>query len=115
MLNKDDYEILKDSFAASEPLFSKLYKVTQTVLDIDYDESGMYYEEEEICKRHWLKLSSKIVDSLSSALDGYNIELLENDSLEVRELLFNLIKDDIVSKIGVDFSSIDSICITQIS
>ena len=82
---------------------------------MEFDESGLYQEDEEMYERHWLKLSSKIVDALNSSLDGYGIELLKNNSLESRELSFNLIKDEEVSKIKVDYSENDSLNISQIS
>ena len=115
MLNNDDYEILKDSFIDSQRLFTKLNTVANNVENMDFDESGLYQEEEEMYERHWLKLSSKIVDALSLSLSEYQIELLKNDSLELRKLSFNLIKDDIKSKIQVDYSEGDSLSILQIS
>jgi len=115
MLNTNDYEIVKNSFIDSQRLFTKLNIVADNVENIDFDESGFYQEEEEMYQRHWLKLSSKIVNSLSSLLDGYNIELIKNDSLELRELTFNLIKDKVKSKIKVDYSENGSLNILQIS
>jgi len=115
MLKEEKYEILKTNFAESQRLFNKLLKVTRNAAEIDYDESGLYQEEEETCERHWLKLSSKIVNSLSESLDGFSIELLQNDSLEMTELRFNLKEGEQVSKISVDYSKDDSISITQIS
>lgn len=115
MINTEDYEILKSSFLDSQRLFDKLNVVATNVENMEYDESGLYGEEEEMYERHWLKLSSKIVDALDNALDGYSIELLKNDNLELRELTFNLIKDDIKSKIKVDYSDDGSLGISQIS
>jgi len=115
MLDNDDYEILKDSFIDSQRLFTKLNIVANNVENMDFDESGLYQEEEEMYERHWLKLSSKIVDALSLSLSEYQIELLKNNSLELRKLSFNLIKDDIKSKIQVDYSEDDSLSILQIS
>lgn len=115
MLNTEDYEILKNSFVDSQRLFDKLNTVANNVENMEYDESGLFYEEEEMYERHWLKLSSKIVDALNGTLDGYAIELLKNDSLELRELTFNLIKDDNKSRIKVDYSEDSSLNISQIS
>ena len=115
MLLEEDYEILKSSFVESQRLFDKLNYVCTQAKELDYDESGLYQEEEERLERHWLKLSSKIVDGLSSSIDGYNIELLSNDSLESSELKFNMIKDDEVSKILVDYSEDGALSITQLS
>ena len=115
MLLEEDYEVLKSSFIESQRLFDKLNNVCSQAKEIDYDESGLYQEDEERLERHWLKLSSKIVDSLSSSMDGYTVELLNNDSLEDSELKFNMIKDDEVNKILVDYSENGAISITQLS
>ena len=114
MINDDDYEILKNSFVDSQRLFDKLNIVADNVSNMEYDESGLFYEEEEMYERHWLKLSSKIVDALDNALSGYSIELLKNETLDIRELTFNLIKDDEKNKIKVDYSEPGSLSISQI-
>ena len=115
MLIEDDYEVLKSSFIESQRLFDKLNHVCAQAKALDYDESGLYQEEEERLERHWLKLSSKIVDGLSSSMDGYNIELLKNSNLEDSELKFNMSKDDEISKIIVDYSEDGALSITQLS
>ena len=115
MLLEEDYEILKESFIESQRLFDKLNHVCTQAKELDYDESGLYQDEEERLERHWLKLSSKIVDGLSLAMDKYNIELLKNSSLEDSELKFNMSKDDEISKIVVDYSEDGALSITQLS
>ena len=115
MLNEDDYTLLKKSFVESQRLFDKLNRVASQAGDLDYDESGLYHDDEEMYKRHWLKLSSKVTDALSDSLDGYKIELLNNDSLETRKLSFNLSREDELSKIDVDYSEDGALSIIQIS
>jgi uncharacterized protein YdcH (DUF465 family) len=115
MLVEEDYEKLKASFVESQRLFDKLNRVANQADELEYDESGLYADEEETLKRHWLKLSSKIVDSLSESLDGYSIELKNMLALNSRELNINLIKDDITSEIKVDYSEDGAISIMQIS
>ncbi len=115
MLNEDNYEILKSSFVESQRLFTKLAGVADSIANIDYDESGLYQEEEEMYERHWLKLSSKIVDAVSGELQDFSIELLKNSDLEIKELRFNLKDSENISKIYVDFSNEESISITQVS
>jgi len=115
MINEDDYEILKGSFVDSQRLFDKLNTVASNVEKLEFDESGLYAEEEEIYERHWLKLSSKIVDALDESLDGYTIELVKNETLEMKELTFNLIKEDDKSRLKVDYSEAGSLNIIQIS
>ncbi|MCD6433587.1 MAG: hypothetical protein J7L21_06060 [Sulfurimonas sp.] len=115
MLNEDDYILLKKSFIESQQLFDKLNRVASQACELDYDESGLYIDDEKIYKRHWLKLSSKVTDVLSDSLDGYKIELLSNNSLEIRHLIFNLTKEDKLSKIDVDYSEDGAISIMQVS
>ena len=115
MLNNDDYEIVKSSFIDSQRLFDKLNVVADNVANMEFDESGLFYEEEEMYERHWLKLSSKIVDALNEALAGYSIELIKNENLESRELIFNLIKEGEKSRISVDYAENGSFGIAQIS
>ena len=115
MLKEEEYEVLKTNFAESQRLFNKLLQVSLRAVDIDYDESGFYQDEEETCERHWLTLSGKVVDSLSKALKEFDIELLKNDSLEDTQLVLNIKSKDESSKIRVEYSQNDSISITQIS
>jgi uncharacterized protein YdcH (DUF465 family) len=115
MLIEDDYEKLKISFVDSQRLFDKLNRVANQADELDYDESGMYADEEETLRRHWLKLSAKIVDALGFSLDNYSIELKNMTQLHNRELNLKLLKDDSVSEIKVDYSEDGAISITQVS
>jgi len=115
MLIEEDYEKLKMSFIDSQRLFNKLNNVSNQADELEYDESGLYGEEEDTLKRHWLKLSVKIVDSLDEVLDGYKVELKSMVSLHHRELNLVLIKDDNVSEIKVNYSENDAISIMQVS
>ena len=115
MLIEEDYNVLKRSFIDSQRLFDKLNNVANQATELEYDESGLFYEEEEVLERHWLKLSSKIIDTLSESLNTYNIELLKNDSLENRKLTINLVKEDKSSKIVVDYSEDGALSISQVS
>jgi uncharacterized protein YdcH (DUF465 family) len=115
MLNDEDYDVLKKSFIDSQRLFDKLNNVANQASELEYDESGLYYEEEETLDRHWLKLSSKIIDAVGESLDTYNVELLKNDSLENRELTINLVKEDESSKIVIDYSEDGALSISQVS
>jgi len=115
MLNENDYEKLKESFINSQRLFDKLNRVANQASELDYDESGLYQDDEEMYQRHWLKLSSKIVDALSETLNNYDIELLKNEELQDRKLVFNLKKDKEISKIDVDYSEDGALSISQLS
>lgn len=115
MLNDNDYVVLKNSFIESQRLFDKLNKVANEAYEIQYDQSGFFSDHVERLQRHWQILSSKVVDALASSLESYKIELLKNKNLESRELNINLIKDNEISKILVDYSQDGAINITQIS
>jgi hypothetical protein len=115
MLEVNDYELLKKSFIDSQRLFSKLRTVIYNASNIEYDGTGMYSDEEELYERHRATLSSKILLELSGALDEYKIELKSNSDLSLKELTFNLQKDDVCSVIKVDFSEEDSLNILQLS
>ncbi len=115
MLNEENYEILKDSFIESQRLFNKLGVVATNASNLDYDESGLYQEDEEMYKRHWLTLSSKIVDALATSLEGFSVELVKNELLETRELTFNLKKEEEFSKVRVNYDVDDTLNITQVS
>jgi hypothetical protein len=115
MLIEEDYDKLKISFVDSQRLFDKLNNVANQADELDYDESGMYVDEEETLQRHWLKLSAKIVDALGSSLDEHSIELKSMTQLHNRELNLKLIKDDSASEIKVDYSEDGAISITQVS
>ncbi len=115
MLNESDYEILKSSFVDSQRLFDKLNRVANQANELEYDESGLYSDDEEVYERHWLKLSSKIIDALSNSLDTHSVELLKNSKLDIRELTINLIKDDESSRVVVDYSEDGAISISQVS
>jgi uncharacterized protein YdcH (DUF465 family) len=115
MLIEQDYEKLKSTFIDSQRLFDKLNHVANQAEELEYDESGLYGDEEETLKRHWLKLSAKIVDALSTALSEYSIELKDMLSLDSRVLSLNLIKDESISEIKVDYSEDGAISIMQVS
>lgn len=115
MLDNDKYELLKESLLESQRLFNKLAIVAKEVEEFEYDESGLYREEEEKHQRHWRKLSSKIVDNMGGKLPEFTIELLENKTLDIKELKFNLKSEESISKIVVKFSQDDSITVSQIS
>ena len=115
MLNNEDYDSLRDSFIVSQRLFDKLNHVADQADELEFDESGMYAEEETTLQRHWLKLSAKIVDGLSQSLDGFTIELVDANALEQRHLELNLIKDESSSRISIDYSQNGEISISQIS
>ena len=115
MMTEDNYNLLKDCFIDSQILFDKLNRVAVQAEELYYDESGLYQEDEERLERHWLKLSSKIVDKLSEKLNSQKIELLKNSELTAKELKFNISTEEELSKISVDYSENGSLRIIQVS
>ncbi len=115
MLNEEEYDLLKNSFIESQRLFDKLNRVANQFEEIEHDESGYSMDDEEVLDRHWLKLSSKIVDGLSSILNTHSIELLKNSRLDIRELTLTLKNEEETSKVVVDYSENGAVSITQIS
>lgn len=115
MLIEQDYEKLKSSFIDSQRLFNKLNNVSNRAEELEYDESGLYTEDEETLQRHWNKLTAKIVDALDKVLYGYTIKLKETKSLESKELSLSLVKDENISQIKVDYSEDGAISIIQVS
>ncbi len=115
MLNEEEYDLLKNSFTESQRLFDKLNRVGNQYEEIEHDESGYSMDDEEVLDRHWLKLSSKIVDELGTSLNTHSIELLKNSRLDIRELTLTLKNEEETSKVVVDYSEDGAISITQIS
>jgi len=59
-------EALKETLSQQEHLFEKLKMVAAQYDAIDFDESGLYFEQEAAVKRRWEKLSSKIALALEA-------------------------------------------------
>lgn len=115
MLNSKDYELLKENLVDSQGFFEKLKHVAEQFAKIEYDESGFCLEEEETLERHWLKLGTKIVESLHKVFTEYTIELLKNERLDERILKILLLQDEQRSELHIDYSEDGTLSISQIS
>jgi hypothetical protein len=115
MINPDDYAILKQTLLDQERLFIKLDLITNEYEESQLLEIGFYFEDEEKFSRRWLTLSSKIVDALAIALEGYNVELLRNVILDERVLHLRMIKDENSEEIKISYAKDGSLSITQLS
>jgi len=115
MLNEDDYKFVQESCVESQRLFNKLWRVADKVLHHQLVDEGLDDEDRETYERHWLKLSTKVVDAISEKLEGYNIELLKNSSLEEPVIYLNFIKEDDVSRLKIEYRGENEITLTQIS
>ncbi len=69
MIAPEITDALKEALATQEHLFEKLKMVAAQYDAIDFDESGLYFEQEAAVKGRWEKLSSKIACALE-ACDG---------------------------------------------
>jgi hypothetical protein len=63
------FEKLKSSVENSIRLVTKLRKQGDDFMDITYDESGLYISEEEIVRRRWNKLATKLLDEIVEELN----------------------------------------------
>jgi len=115
MLKNEDYELLKENLSEYQRLFEKLNRVADQFAMIEYDESGFCFEEEEMLQRHWLKLSTKVIEGLHEVFSEYTIELLEHKGLDQRVLEIIFLRDDLKSELHIDYSENGALSISQIS
>ena len=90
-MSDDIFEQVKKLLRTNEHLFTKLHSVGEAYRSIDFDESGLYEEEEATVHRHWSKLANKLIEALNTELEGCSVYLLEHSepdkfqiSLEIR-------------------------------
>ena len=61
----EEYERFKNALADCEHLFQKLHRIGLQYEAIDFDESGLYREQEAKVLGRWEKLVQKLCDALS--------------------------------------------------
>ncbi len=69
-------EQIKEVLGDNERLFTKLHKVAKQYEAIDFDESGLYQDEEDIVVGRWHKLSNKIHTALESSLESTEVKII---------------------------------------
>ena len=106
MSNKIDEELfeqLKSLLIENERLFTKLRRTAEQYKNIDFDESGLYDDDEETALRHWDKLSSKIALHLNESIEEYTIKRLKIDSPEYYSVSFEISNEEESHKIAVNY------------
>jgi len=78
-MNKEQLEQAKEIFQENEHLFAKLHKVGRQYEEIDFDESGLYEEDEERTLRHWNKLTAKLAEALQRGLEDAEVSVEKCD------------------------------------
>ncbi|MEA3523761.1 MAG: hypothetical protein U9R50_12415 [Campylobacterota bacterium] len=81
-MQEELFEQIKGVFSENERLFTKLHKIGQQYEAIDFDESGLYQDEEDIVVRRWHKLSNKIIHSLEDSLESTKVTIINTLSPE---------------------------------
>lgn len=85
---------VKELFGTEERLFNKLHKVGRNYESIDFDESGLYEEQEEAAYRHWKTLTTKLAVALHGALEAQQVSVKKcKDPAEYR-VTFTITLDD---------------------
>jgi flagellar biosynthesis/type III secretory pathway chaperone len=110
------FEQIKDLLVENEYLFNKLHKVGQQYESIEFDESGLYEEEEEAVIRRWSKLSSKIEANLNDNLEILDVKIADISSPQhyILKLKFIPEEDEEFSSLNIDYSKIGELSIIKV-
>ncbi len=115
-MNEEVLKQTKEIFRQNEHLFAKLHKVGRQYEEIDFDESGLYEEDEERTLRHWNKLTEKLAAALQSGLE--EIEVAVKKCMDPAEYKVSFIftsndgEDKRSDTVKVDYSNEGEISIT---
>ena len=102
-IEEELFEQLKSLLIENERLFSKLRRTAEQYKSIDFDESGLYDDDEETALRHWDKLSSKIAQHLNENIEEYTVTRLKIDSPEYYSVSFEISNEEESHKIAVSY------------
>ena len=102
-LDQELFEQLKTLLVENERLFSKLRRTAEQYKNIDFDESGLYDEDEETAIRHWDKLSSKIAHNLNENIEDYSVIRLKINSPEEYSVSFEISNEEESHQIAVSY------------
>ncbi len=103
---------LKELLVESEHLFTKLRKTGLQYENIDFDESGLYDDEEETALRHWDKLSSKIANHLNEYVEDYAVTRLSSQSPDNYSVSFQILQNEAIHTITVNYNNEKELLIT---
>ncbi|MEA3373547.1 MAG: hypothetical protein U9Q62_07645 [Campylobacterota bacterium] len=110
-------EQVKEIFGAEERLFDKLNKVGHDYTAIDFDESGLYEEEEERAFRHWKTLTTKLAKALHSGLESQQVTVGKcNDPADYHVTFTITLQDEDASVVAFDvnYANKGEIAIVQV-
>jgi hypothetical protein len=101
--NEALFEQVKEQLVANERLFIKLRRTAEQYRAIDFDESGLYDDDEATALRHWDKLTSKVVTALNETIQGYEIVRAKERSPEEYCVDFKIFNEEDAYHISVSY------------
>ncbi|MEA1920576.1 MAG: hypothetical protein U9N52_12095 [Campylobacterota bacterium] len=113
-MQEELFEQIKELLSENERFFTKLHKVGKQYEAIDFDESGLYQDEEDAVNARWQKLSKKLEMTLSEALDATDVNV--HDRVSPDQYLLSLVfkaEEAPPFTLKIDYSNEGEIFITQ--
>jgi hypothetical protein len=110
--NEALFEQVKEQLIANERLFAKLRRTAEQYRAIDFDESGLYDDDETTALRHWDKLTSKIVVALNENVEEYTVERLGENSPEEYYVNFKISNEENEYNISVSYLNEEELLIS---
>ncbi len=102
-VSEELFEQVKELLVENERLFAKLRRTAEQYKSIDFDESGLYDDEEETALRHWDKLSSKIAFNLNDNIEDCTVTRFGVNSPEEYGVNFEISNEEASQKIHVSY------------
>ncbi len=109
-------EQVKEVLGTQEHLFNKLHKTGRNYESIDFDESGLYDDEEERAFRHWKTLTTKLAEALRSGLDAQKVSVKKCKNPSDYSAIFTITSQDeepIITSFEVSYANEGEIAIVQ--
>jgi hypothetical protein len=109
MVDQEIYDEIKEALVASERLFSKLHKVGCQYEAIDFDESGLYAEEEEKVIGRWSKLAKKLDDELNETVQNSKIAIKKRLLPDQYQITLQVTSESEPFEIEIDYSKAEEL------
>jgi hypothetical protein len=106
------FDAVKECLIENERLFTKLRATGMQYESIDFDESGLYEEEEQTVLRHCNTLSNKIIQSLNETVEACTFKRIAQQTPNDYLLSFEICNDDITYQIHVNYKDEEALIIT---
>lgn len=104
-MQEEVVERIKVLFMENERLFTKLNMVAQQYEAINFDESGLYEDDEQAVLRRWEKLTTKIAEAMSEAEGVARVTVAKKEHPLAQHVSFDVtMEDDAVLRMGVDYA-----------